>query len=100
MRNRKVRLLSLLLATVMLLGLLAGCSSDKGSGTGTVRATGNVNLRSGPGTEYERLATLPAGELLTVLEEVDDAEGADWSHVLTPDGQEGYVSDDYIYPLD
>ena len=35
MRNRKVRLLSLLLATVMLLGLLAGCSSDKGSGTGT-----------------------------------------------------------------
>ena len=30
MRNRKVRLLSLLLATVMLLGLLAGCSSDGG----------------------------------------------------------------------
>ena len=35
MRNRKVRLLSLLLATVMMLGLLAGCSSDKGSGKGT-----------------------------------------------------------------
>ena len=30
MRNRKVRLLSLLLATVMLFGLLAGCSSDGG----------------------------------------------------------------------
>ena len=65
-----------------------------------VKAADGLILRSGPGTEYERLATLPAGELLTVLEEVDDAEGADWSHVLTPDGQEGYVSDDYIYPLD
>ena len=30
MRNRKVRLLSLLLATVMMLGLLAGCSSNGG----------------------------------------------------------------------
>ena len=35
MRNRKVRLLSLLLATVMMLGLLAGCSSDGGSGSGS-----------------------------------------------------------------
>ena len=30
MRNRKLRLLSLFLATVMMLGLLAGCNSSGG----------------------------------------------------------------------
>ena len=40
MRNRKVRFCSLVLATVMLLGLLAGCSSDSGSGSGGGSSSG------------------------------------------------------------
>ncbi len=65
-----------------------------------VQAADGLILRSGPGDEYESLGAVPAGEILTVLEEVDDAGGADWSHVLTSGQLEGYASDDCIYPLD
>ena len=65
-----------------------------------VQAADGLILRSGPGEEYESLGAVPAGEILTVLEEVDDAGGADWSHVLTSGQLEGYASDDCIYPLD
>jgi len=61
------------------------------------RTTDAVNLRSGPGTDHDRLTTLPAGTVLQVSSGVG-AEAA-WVPVTTPDGQTGWVSGDYADPV-
>ena len=53
---------------------------------GEVYAEAGLNVRSGPGTEYEKLGALANGS--TVL--YDDAQ-AGWLHII-----DGWVSDDYV----
>ena len=65
--------------------------------TGTVSGTDNgLNVRSGPGTEYERVASLRNGTTVTILEET----GSGWYKISFAGANgvatEGYVSSDYI----
>ena len=56
----------------------------------------NARIRSGPGTEYERITSVPRETILMVL----DVEDNGWVHVRTDDGVEGYVSGDLIEFID
>ena len=49
-----------------------------------------LNFRKGPGTEYEKITTLPAGTMIEVIE-----RGSDWTHARY-EGQEGYASTAYL----
>jgi hypothetical protein len=48
-----------------------------------------LNVRNGPGTNFERIATGLRGEALVVL---DQEDGCAWLQVRTPDGVEGWVA--------
>jgi hypothetical protein len=52
-----------------------------------------LNLRAGPSASTERIARLPFGTIVTVLE----APGR-WVRVATPDGLTGWVSSRYLRP--
>jgi len=52
-------------------------------------ATGNVNLRTGPGTGYARIATIPAGARVEIL------RCPRWCEVVHA-GRRGWVSASYI----
>ncbi len=69
--------------------------SGGGSDAGIVNTSGaNLNLRAGPGSEYEKLAAIPAGTALTLT----GGEGG-W-YKTSYGGVEGYVSGDYILVTD
>lgn len=55
--------------------------------------TANLNVRTGPGTGYERLTTLPAGTPVAVF-----GEQGDWLELRLSDGTTAYVSGDYVRP--
>ena len=55
-----------------------------------------LNMRSGPGTNYSILRTLSKNTLLNVIDEINSP----WLHVMTQDGLEGYVHEDYISSVD
>ncbi|MDL2258597.1 SH3 domain-containing protein [Eubacteriales bacterium OttesenSCG-928-K08] len=74
-----------------------GGSSNGGSNSGgsnassaKVQATGNVNVRSGPGTNYTKLGQLTKGDVLVKL-----SESNGWTKVEYKDG-EAYVSSTYL----
>ena len=52
-------------------------------------ATGDVNLRTGPGTDYARITVIKKGSGLTML-----SEGGSWSQV-SYGGYTGYISNKY-----
>ena len=54
------------------------------------RTTGNVNLRSGAGTDYSRITVIGKGTNITVL-----SVGGSWSQVSC-NGQTGYISNKYL----
>nr|WP_086941205.1 SH3 domain-containing protein [Thaumasiovibrio occultus] len=56
------------------------------------RATTQVNLRSGPGTEYARLRQLRRGEVFTVMAQVF---ASDWYLIEQAGIVQGYVHSDY-----
>lgn len=56
---------------------------------GTVTAS-SLNMRSGPGTSYSRITTLPRGTVVTVL----SASGS-W-YQISVGGQTGYVTSEYL----
>lgn len=56
----------------------------------------NARIRSGPGTEHNRVTSVPSGTILEVL----DVEDNGWVHVRTDDGTEGYVSGDLVEMID
>lgn len=57
----------------------------------TLTVTGNtLRVRTGPGTNYEVVASLSKGEKVTKL----GVEG-DWYRVQTSDGKTGYISSQY-----
>jgi len=51
-----------------------------------------ITLRSGQGSQYQIIKTLPSGTLLEVLETTEDG----YSRVRTPDGVEGWVLSRYL----
>lgn len=80
---------------------------ETGSATGTLSpnteavitgATGGLNIRSGPGTEYETKASTSDGATVTVLEDM----GNGWYRIEYATGggnyEEGYVMGDYLAP--
>ncbi len=54
------------------------------------QVTGNVNMRTGPGVNYQRITTLPAGARVWVGGSVNG-----WYHV-SYNGRDGYASGNYI----
>lgn len=54
-------------------------------------ASGNLNVRSGAGTSYSRLGSLPSGEVVLVL-----WTSGDWSRILYNGSKLGYVSSAYL----
>jgi len=61
----------------------------------TVYATGTVNLRSGPGTSYDKVGSLSyGGQVLRVGIGIGEADG--WSKVQLADGSIVYISSDYL----
>lgn len=60
-----------------------------------VNASGGLNVRSGPGTSYERIASLVNGNTVNVLEDA----GGGWYKISFPGTNgivEGYIMGDYI----
>lgn len=51
-----------------------------------------ITVRTGQGTEYQIIKTLGSGEHVDVLETTDNG----YSHVVTRDGTEGWVSTQYL----
>lgn len=62
----------------------------------TVAADGGLNLRAGPGTQYESLMLIPQGAEVT---ETGAADSGPWLYVLY-NGAEGWVSGEYLEPKD
>ncbi|MCB9003280.1 MAG: hypothetical protein H6664_02840 [Ardenticatenaceae bacterium] len=56
----------------------------------TVQALNNINVRSGPGTDYDILSTLFTGEVRAIA---GRAEFAEWWFISLADGSEGWVAD-------
>jgi len=52
------------------------------SANGVVRVNSRLNVRSGPGTEYRVLGTLPAGQSVSLVSEQNG-----WYQLETPEGQ-------------
>ena len=54
-------------------------------------ASGNLNVRSGAGTSYSRIGSLPSGEVVLVLWQTGD-----WSRILYNGTKLGYVKSSYL----
>jgi uncharacterized protein YraI len=67
--------------------------TEDGAGTYTVTAS-LLNVRSGPGTGYSIVTTIPNGAVITVT-----ATGGDWA-AITYDSFEGYCSVEYLVPYE
>lgn len=61
-------------------------------GIGTVCSEGSLNVRSGPGTDYESIGKVDSGAMVDVIGMDDSQEWYKISFV----GQEGYVSASYV----
>jgi uncharacterized protein YraI len=60
--------------------------------TGTVRANGGLNLRAGPGSNYDVILVIPDNSTVTISTAVNDEE---WYYVAF-DGADGWVSKEYV----
>lgn len=54
-------------------------------------ATGNVNVRSGPGTSYSRIGKLKKAQIISVV-----SVSGDWAEIVMPQDRKGYVHKAYI----
>lgn len=63
----------------------------EGTPVKVVTSSGNLNVRSGPGTAYTKTAALPKGETVILL---NSAGG--WSRILYSGTKTGYVSSQYL----
>ncbi|MGN0968252.1 MAG: C40 family peptidase [Oscillospiraceae bacterium] len=71
--------------------LSVSVQADTDLGTGTLDTDGStLNLRAGPGTEYSKLASIPASATLTLT-----GISNGW-YKTSYNGVEGYVSSDYV----
>ena len=88
MKRPARRLAALCLAVLLLLPCLP--ISAHAASTGTT--TAYVNLRTGPGTDYAILETVPLGAQISIL----DTGNPGWYRVTAPSGNSGYMCSDYI----
>ena len=88
MKRPARRLTTLCLAVLLLLPCLP--ISAHAASTGTT--TAYVNLRTGPGTDYAILETVPLGAQISIL----DTGNPGWYRVTAPSGNSGYMCSDYI----
>jgi D-alanyl-D-alanine carboxypeptidase len=88
MKRPARRLAALCLAVLLLLPCLP--ISAHAASTGTT--TAYVNLRTGPGTDYTILETVPLGAQISIL----DTGNPGWYRVTAPSGNSGYMCSDYI----
>ncbi len=88
MKRPARRLTALCLAVLLLLPCLP--ISAHAASTGTT--TAYVNLRTGPGTDYAILETVPLGARISIL----DTGNPGWYRVTAPSGNSGYMCSDYI----
>lgn len=65
-------------------------NSSSSSITGTRKTTENLNFRTGPGTNYSKIETIPKG---TVIDYYSESDG--WAKVRY-NGRDGYVSTSYL----
>ena len=84
MLRKFLRTLVCMLLVVSLLGMTAYAETGKVTGS-------DVNLRSGPGTGYRVVDTLPAGATVTVT----DQSNGKW-YAVSYNGKSGYMSANYI----
>lgn len=56
----------------------------------------NINIRKGPSTSEEVIATVQQDDVVTVLKNVNK----DWASVRTGDGKEGYIASQFLNPPD
>ena len=58
-----------------------------------VQTTNNdvLNLRNGPGINFDRLGTIPNGTIVTLIDGPQNADGFIWWRVRLPTGVEGWV---------
>ncbi len=69
-----------------------GGGGESGSGITATVDTSYLNLRSGPGTQYEVLDVLRRGTVVELTGNQVDY----WVEVITPDGTVGWVSNNYL----
>lgn len=56
-----------------------------------------VRIREGAGTNYNIVTCKPKGEKVTVLQKnVANADGCNWDKIVTSDGLEGYIANNYL----
>ena len=69
---------------------------DEAGATRTTTSEGTLNVRSGPGTGYDKVSDLAPGTAVTVLGRSSTVEG--WVLVILPDGWPpvGWVSSEYL----
>lgn len=70
------------------------CPIDSPEGPAFVRATGDVNVRSAPGTDSRVIGVLHKGEFRPFQEVTQQWEGRDW-YKIDFDGEDGWVSSKY-----
>lgn len=62
-----------------------------------VNTTGNLNVRSGPGTSYSIVSSVLGGTIITrIRKSVATNNGYTWDKVRLNDGKEGYVATNYL----
>ena len=84
------RILAMLLALVLLLGVMPAPKAQAGPATATVKG-GWLRLRDGASFDAETIASYYTGTRVTVL----GTSGA-WYHVTAPDGLTGYMYGSYL----
>lgn len=63
--------------------------------TAAVNSPNGLWLREAPGGSQE-VELVPDGTILTLLPGVEEVDGVSWQQILTPAGNEGWVSADFI----
>lgn len=89
------RLLFLVWVTIFLPLNSVGFAGAQGGADATV-IPDQLNLRSGPGTDYDIVAKLGRGTALTLLGRDDVPANGLWVYVYSGDGAEGWALSDYL----
>lgn len=58
--------------------------------------TNNLNVRSGAGTSYDTITSLPTNAKVSVVGQTSGTDGYTWYQIALSDGRNGYVRSDYI----
>ena len=77
--------------TIIMVVLMVMCSVPALAETLYVTDNFEINIRSGPGSEYRILRMIRSGQTLELIE-----TGDTWSHVRLPDGLEGWAFNRYL----